>query len=123
MKLRFALAACTASLFVTFPLVAQSASGLEHGRGHGHGLYRTRLDGGPQCFTRREEMFLPDKFLQGPRAHARGERLRGLPGAEEAFFGWTKAGWGLSEFFGHRPFKMHKRGAWRPGCSPFAHVF
>jgi len=37
MKMRFALAACTASLFVTFPLVAQSASGLEHGRGHGHG--------------------------------------------------------------------------------------
>jgi len=37
MKRRFAFAVATASLFMAFPLLAQSESGFEHGRGHGRG--------------------------------------------------------------------------------------
>jgi len=37
MKMKLALAFCTASFFVAYPLLAQSSTGLEHGRGHGNG--------------------------------------------------------------------------------------
>jgi hypothetical protein len=37
MNRKISLALCTASLFLAYPLTAQSSNGLSHGRGHGHG--------------------------------------------------------------------------------------
>ena len=50
--------------------------------GQDHGRQPIGFDCAPQKFSRREDVFLADKFLEGPRAHPGGEGRRWLtPGA------------------------------------------
>jgi hypothetical protein len=46
-------------------------------------------------------MLLPHKFFERPRAHARGEWLRGFAGTEQGIFAAVDVGRSLAEFLGH----------------------
>jgi len=66
-----------------------------------HGLYRAGFDRGAERLPFCEEMLLTNELIEAFWAHARRQRLRGFPGAPQAFLARGGVRRRVAEFLGH----------------------